>query len=337
MFDLNQRLTLKKQKEFAEYLIDIQNSIDFKISARGWCYQLEQARVINKDQFNKVEEAINNCRKKGLLPVDFIAEETARAFSGIESPSTYTLERVVEWTLDSVLTGSDNYFTPNWWENEEFYIQVVVEKTDLKTLFEPICRRFHIPIANSKGWSSVSQRAEYARRFKEAEDNGLKCILLYCGDHDPDGLRISETLRKNLEDVSEVIWADGTSGYDPANLEIQRFGLNLDFITNNNLSWIDNLITGSGKDLADTKHPNHNLQYVQDYLQDIGERKCEANAIVVIPSEAREMMREAIEYYLGTDAEERFEQKTKKIREAYNQILANTGIRTAINQAKQRL
>jgi hypothetical protein len=337
MFDLNVRMNDSKLKEFAQYLQDIQSGIDFKISARGWCYQLEQARLIDKDQFSKVEDAVNKCRKKGYLPVDFVAEEDARAFSGISTPSSYTLHRVVEWTLDSVLDGSDRYYTPDWWEGEEYYIQVVVEKIDLKSLFEPVCRDFHIPIANAKGWQSVLQRAEYARRFKEAEDKGLKCVLLYCGDHDPDGARISDTLRKNLQDVSEIVWSDGTDGYDPSDLTIDRFGLNYDFILSNKLTWIDNLITGSGKDLNDPKHPNFHLPYLKNYKSQYGLRKCEANAIVVIPNEARELMRETIFNYIGEDAEERFEAKREAVREQYNEILDETGIRTAINNAKDML
>jgi len=31
-------------------------------------------------------------------------------------------------------------------------------------------------------------------------------------------------------------------------------------------SWIDNLETGSGKDLANPKHPDHHKEYVQGYL-----------------------------------------------------------------------
>lgn len=336
MFDLSVRLTDKKLKEFAAYVQNIQSGLDFRISARGWCYQLEQARLINKDQFDKVENAINNCRKRGYLPVDFIAEEDARAFSGVQEPSTYSLRSLIKTNLNDVISGH-KFFMPDWWEGEKYYIQVVVEKIDLKSLFEPVCREFHIPIANAKGWQSVLQRAEYSRRFKEAEEQGLTCVLLYCGDHDPDGSRISDTLRKNLEDIKDIIWNDGTEGYDPADLQIDRFGLNYDFIESNGLTWIDNLITGSGKDLNDPKHPNFTLPYLTSYKSQFGARKCEANAIVVIPQEARELMRETIEGYLGSDATDRFEEKTAVIKANYEEILEETGIWNAIIEAKKML
>lgn len=96
---------------------------------------------------------------------------------------------------------------------------------------------------------------EYAKRFKQAEDRGLKCVLLYCGDHDPDGLRISEFIRKSLEGLEDIVWSEGTEGYNPDNLEIERFGLNYNFIETNKLPWIDDVITGSKKGLA-----SHHIQ-----------------------------------------------------------------------------
>ena len=229
------------------------------------------------------------------------------------------------------------HYNLDWWEGETYYIQCVVEKIDLVTLFGPVCEEYHIPIANSKGWGSMLQRAEYARRFKEAEDRGMRCLLLYCGDHDPDGLRISEFIRNNLIDLMDVEWDDGQEGYDPSNLLIERFGLNYDFIIENNLTWIDNLITGSKKNLADPGHRNHRMPYVQEYLRDIGERKCEANAIVVMPRSAKQLMRDTIEKYIGDDALSRFEGKREAIREQFEDFLEDNNIREPIEKTLQKI
>ncbi|MDO7846459.1 hypothetical protein Q5H92_08830 [Hymenobacter sp. M29] len=324
-FDFSKRFTPKRKLEFAQLLKSISRQIGFKVSSRGWCYIMEQKGLINKDQFDRVADAINDLRRQGMIPVDFVAEESARQFQGVEEEYDGDVDDVIGWMTRDVLNGG-KYFTPDWWEDEEYYIQCVVEKIDLVTLFAPVCEKFKIPIANSKGWSSILQRAEYARRFKEAEDKGLKCVLLYCGDHDPDGKRISETLRNNLEQVSEVTWGDGTDGYDPADLIIDRFGLNYDFIKANGFTWIDNLITGSGGNLASPRHPNHSLPYVQEYLRTIGERKCEANAIVTLPRVARAMVRQAIEKYLGEGAEQRFEEKMQARKDEYNERLKEIGL-----------
>jgi len=316
---------------FSEKLKEISKIIGFKLSSRGWCYQLEGFGLITKAEFDKVEKIINDCRKDGYLPVDFILEEDARLFSGVEIPDIETPLEYFASYLETALRCYD-VFTPDWWDGEKYYIQMLVEKIDLKSLFYPICKQYHIPIATSKGWSSIIQRAKYCRRFKEAEEQGLKCVLLYCGDHDPDGLRISDTIRKNLLELNKVTWDDGFSGYDPSNLIIDRFGLNYDFIIENKLSWIENLITGSKKNLASPKHPNHNLPYVQDYLKNIGVKKCEANALVVKPEEGKHLCINAIEHYLDHDAINRFKDKRKAIKQEITDYLEKKDLKEPLQK-----
>jgi hypothetical protein len=311
--------------QFAKQLQTIQEQIPFRVSSRGWCYQLEPYGL-SKGDFNKTEAAINECRATGYLPIDFTAEEEGRRFHGVEIKDYVTPAQRISSYARSMEICEQGY-TPDWWkderfdeqDHEEFYIQILVEKIDLVSLFKPVVEKYKIPIATSKGWSSMLQRAEYARRFREAEDRGLQCVLLYCGDFDPDGLRISDRIRKNLADLKNIVWNDGEEGYDPKNLIIDRFGLNYQFILDNNLTWIDNkevppvgipkLITGSGKNLADPRHKNHHMPYIQTYISSYGVRKCEANALVIRPAQAHELCKDAVEKYLGTDALGRIERK----------------------------
>lgn len=330
--DLNRKFGHNELVEFAQYIQALSEEIGFKVSARGWAYLLEQQRLINKNEFDKVNNLINKCRKLGYLPIDFVAEESARKFENVEEPDKLDIISKFGQIL-RVAWDTPDVYTPDWWDGEEYYIQMVVEKIDLVTLFQPICEEYHICIANSRGWSSMLQRADYARRFSEAEAKGLKCVLLYAGDHDPDGLRISEFIRKNLYDLKDLEWEDGLPGYDPADLIIERFGLNYDFIEANNLTWIDNLITGSGKSLANPTHKNHNMDYVQEYLETIGERKCEANAIVIMPDAARDLVRGAIEKYLGPDAKDRFAAKMQAIRDEFENFLDETELNDTISNA----
>lgn len=353
-FDFSKTFGKRMLERFALVLTEMNNGIGFRVSARGWCYLMEQAGYIDKSQFDKVESAVNRCRKMGLLPVDFVADESARAFTGVEKPNDQTdkpeVKDTLKWILKQVLSG-DHYYTPDWWEGEEYYIQMLVEKIDLKSLWTDVTEDYHIPIANAKGWSSILQRAEYARRFKEAEARGLNCVLLYCGDHDPDGLRISDTLRKNLYDVKDIFWSDSTTGYDPTNLIIKRFGLNYDFIIENGYTWIDNLITGSGSELArvvngkivpglikrkgqqvDKEHQNFKLPYLQNYINQFGVRKCEANAVVTTPETAIQLVIDEIESWVGPDAKERFASKRFAVKAEYEELLDETRLREAIEQ-----
>ena len=56
----------------------IQATLNFRVSARGWCYLLEDYGV-PKGAFDWAAEQITVCRKRGLLPLDIVADDDARA------------------------------------------------------------------------------------------------------------------------------------------------------------------------------------------------------------------------------------------------------------------
>jgi hypothetical protein len=192
---------------------------------------------------------------------------------------------------------------------------MLVEKVDLKALFAPVCAEFCIPIANAGGWVDINTRAAVMQRFEHWEAAGKRCVLLWCGDHDPGGLNISATIRSNFDDLAEAV------GWWPDELAIDRFGLNFDFIDRFGLTWIDNLETASGKRLDDPKHADHNKPYVQNYLKQFGARKVEANALVVRPREGRALCRQAILKYVPETAPEAYARKLAAEREIVRQTL----------------
>jgi hypothetical protein len=111
------------------------------------------------------------------------------------------------------------------------------------------------------------------RRFQEHERKGRRPVLLICGDHDPVGLHITNWIRHHLEKLERAV------GWSPRDLTIERFGLNVDFIEEYGLAWIDGLKTGSGKDLGDPGHRHSSAGFVRDYICQFGRRKVEANAL----------------------------------------------------------
>ena len=113
----------------------------------------------------------------------------------------------------------------------------------------------------------------------------------------------------------------GAVGWHPDNLIIDRFGLNIDFIEEHKLTWIDGLETGSGKRLEDPRHPDHHKAYVQDYLEQYGARKVEANALVVRPDAGRALCLDAITKYVDADAPERYRKSCSDAQEQINEMV----------------
>lgn len=318
---------------FAKLLKQMQP--DFQMSSRGWGYFLEGMNVITKAEFDRVQGIINDCRKLGFLPIDFTAQDTPRQFKNLYFHTPDVYEYLVD-AIDSLVECPEKW-QPDISCDEEVYIQVLVEKVDLVTLFGPLCNLFRIPIATAKGWSDIYQRGEMALRYKMAEEIGRSPVLLYCGDHDPMGVLISDTLRKNFWDLHNGHFKD-EEPWTPSNLKIDRFGLNYDFIEENNLTWIDNLITGSGQNLANPAHPHHYHDYVQNYISEYGERKCEANAIVRNPDSARQLFINAVEKYLGEGAFSDYKERIENDRAYARRILKEQdGVLDTLHKAKNNL
>jgi len=282
-----------------------------KYSGRGWCYALEGLGKIDKDEFAKCEKAINDCRKIGLLTIDFVAEDQdeTRRFAGIHEASNPTV--ILENLRNDINKMLENLpaYTTDYWVGEKYYLMMCVEKGDLRNLFKPICDEYHIPIVSSKGWAPILLRYHIAKLCIKAEARGLTPTILLFYDHDPAGLKITNNFRKGLHDIKRSV------DWYPTHLIIERFGLNMGDIEKYNLTWIKNIKTGSGQEARDP-----------DYIREFGNRKCEANALFKNDETlkvAEKMCRDTIEKYYGSDALERFHEKEKKSKDKLNEVYDN--------------
>jgi hypothetical protein len=299
-------------RDFANFLKKFQKTLDFHMSARGWCYALEPYGL-HKADFDWGNDQINGARLRGYLPPGFILEEEGHAVETFPDPDeSKTPEDFVEdeyqrWQeARESFEGCDYYYDNDqvsFWNGKPYFIQVLVEKSDLKSLFRDICTQYRISIANMRGWGSMEQKAAMAARFSEMELSGHAPVLLVCGDFDPPGLSISSVLKEQFEDYKHF------TGWNPENLIVERIGLSFEFIREKGLTWIDGLGTGQGKDLSDPHHPfyQRNTYDIQGYIKKYGKRKCEANAVVVVPELGRRMLLDAITRYLGADAYDDYE------------------------------
>jgi len=298
----------ERLKDFAREIlvIDAQRSKRVeKLSSRGWCYVIEGFGKIQKGEFDACQKAINDCRKIGLLPIDFVAEDQdiTRRFQGIhEALDPAVLLERLKGNIEEMLRDIPSCMT-DYWEGEKYYVMMCVEKGDILNLFKPICEKYHVPIVNSKGWYPILLRYYIAMLSMKAEERGLIPVLLLFYDHDIAGLKITDTFRKGLWDIYRA------TGWDPSGLIIERFGLNFEDIERYNLTWIENLKSSSGRD------PDWSRRDVQEYVRRFGVRKCESNALFRNDETLRageEICRRAIERYYGEDALERFKKKEER-------------------------
>lgn len=107
-------------------------------------------------------------------------------------------------------------------------------------------------------------------------------------------LHIVDGLRRTIMSCANLKGLD----WDYPEFDVVTVGLTEAQIDTLGLMKIGNLETGGGRDLSDPRHPDHFKPYVQDYIARFGVWKCEANALVGHPAEARALLAGAINRFI---------------------------------------
>src|SRR5262245_10304739 len=89
----------RELEAFCRQLTEINSGLDFKVSARGWAYILEE-HGLTKGDFDAAERLITDCRKRGLLPVDSCAEDEGRGVDHLEEINPESVEEFAEGWVD---------------------------------------------------------------------------------------------------------------------------------------------------------------------------------------------------------------------------------------------
>jgi len=74
------------------------------------------------------------------------------------------------------------------WADQPVVVKCWSEKSVGDTL-APVLERYSVPFLNTRGWNARKILMEEARR---AETDPRRLVIVYCGDHDASGLRMSE-------------------------------------------------------------------------------------------------------------------------------------------------
>ena len=309
-------------------------------SARGWCYDLETCGL-EKGDFDSAEALIKELRLEGVVPLDAILEDKMREWHGFEYVHDNDSAGYAETIINYIRYYVKNYRPFSFWERQKAFVCMAVEKIDLVSIFKPICNQYQVPIANFRGSPDFLGRGKVLLEFIKHWEQGRSVVVLYCGDHDPAGLRMSgQEMQDNFAKMHNSRIGNNKLYFRDDLFHIERFGLNAEFIKKNNIQWIENLHTGQKdkskcNDLADTRHVDHNKPYVQDYLKEFCTykyddhlkrerwygRKVEANVLVANKKLGQDLCKEAIERYISFDSVQKFNAELKEPRIELSSIL----------------
>ena len=169
-------------------------------------YQLVARDVIknNQKEYVALGSMLSRARNLGLLDWNAITDRTRTVnFSKINNDPDDLIRRTV------------NNFCLDMWEDQEYYVEVYVEKqAQEQVIAQPSIER-QAPYLSCKGYISTSVAREAGVRIKVAADKGKKPIIIHLGDHDPSGLHMTQNIADRLAVYSEY-----------SNFEVHRIALN---------------------------------------------------------------------------------------------------------------
>lgn len=308
---------------------DMSHNTGYKFGPRGWAYYAEGLGLITKGEFDRFEKLLVDMRKAGELDPDVIEPDASRMATEVADfdASSYGPKHYAEWAVNDIRDELDKwaiaYHDIGYWDNLDYYIEMIVEKKDLIQIFKPTADKYNIRMTNGKGDTDIHSRLAMLKRFRHHTVHGRECILLAVGDHDPKGLHIVDGLHRTLMSCANLKGLD----WPYPEFEVVNIGLTETQIDNMGLMKIGNLETGGGRDLSNPSHPDHYKPYVQDYIERFGIWKCEANALVSNPKEAERLLENAINQYIpkghARDVDNQNKPGQEKVREEISNMMKN--------------
>jgi len=199
-------------------LIDkINNVIDeyelqgYSLTLRQCYYQLVARGIIpnNERSYKNTGNLINDARLAGLIDWYSIEDRTRN------------LHKLAHWdSPKSIIESASEQYRKDIWENQEYYVEVWVEKEALANVVGRVANELDVPYFCCRGYVSQSEMWSAAQRFKRKQEAGKDVVLIHLGDHDPSGIDMSRDIEERL-----VLF-----GVDTFMFNFRRIALNMEQI-----------------------------------------------------------------------------------------------------------
>lgn len=246
----------------------------YKMTLRQLYYQLVAAAYIPNclASYRVLGRLIANGRMAGLFDWDTIEDR-------MRKPGLWP-----SWdSMRQLLLEKVHLFRSDWWDEQDTYVEVAIEKDAIRGIVEEVTSRYCIPLSVNRGYSSTTALYHMAKRLEEQISKEKPCRVLYIGDHDPSGMQMLHDMNNRLTTFLEGFGYSEDFLYDA--LDVVRVCLNFDQVKRYNLP--ENPVK-----MTDRRAEN--------YIEQFGESCWEVDAIP--PDVLLDLLNDAVKCYCDTDA-----------------------------------
>lgn len=196
-----------KVVEQANTIIASYRAQGLTLTVRQLYYRFVAAGLIENTQrsYKNLASIIDLGRKRGKID-----------WSAIED-RTRNVERPAAWdSVESIVEAIAAQYKEDPWAEQDYKVEVWVEKEALVGVVEQACRDLRVPFLACRGYLSQSEAYGAGKRFQKAKLDGYKPVIFHLGDHDPSGIDMT---RDNAKRVRE---------FSGGSVEVIRLGLNME-------------------------------------------------------------------------------------------------------------
>lgn len=200
---------------------------DIALSLRQVYYRFVDEGLLPSGQnvYKRIGDVLTEARYNGDFPVTGIQDRGRDVEAGDFTRYDIDIDPG-ERIAASSLRAARFYINRARWLEQETHISVWVEKAALESVFAPTCEELGVSFFACRGYPSVSSLWEWIETTNKAigyadgsptnaweeghEDHQRhqgtlrRSVILYFGDHDPDGLEIPHSAGRNIQKLMET-------------------------------------------------------------------------------------------------------------------------------------
>lgn len=187
-------------------------------SARGVYYDLVGAGIVPQDRpdkhgkptrrvYRRILDTIAKAKLAGQFPLEWLRDDLRAVREGAVLSAFFdaddALDEVVEYLrwLPGHLIRADR-----WWRQPQVPVVIAEKDTLVGTIRQP-CKEAGVPWYVCRGYSSVTGMwalAKYIRSIQTGAHWDPEIVVLYIGDHDPEGLDIPTVVQRRLAQIYDL-------------------------------------------------------------------------------------------------------------------------------------
>ena len=179
--------SMKKVQTINRILSEYQ-AAGYDLTIRQLYYQLVARGYIENTQksYKRIADLVNNARLAGLIDWSVITDRARETIT----PTTWEGPA-------AIIKAAANQFRLDPWQDQDNYLEVMVEKQALEGVLIPVCNQWGVRFTANKGYCSSSTLYETGKRIAALQPDKT-CYILYLGDHDPSGLDMTRDIKERL-------------------------------------------------------------------------------------------------------------------------------------------